>query len=185
MSNEELKEGKHLTVTFRDLYFYKVYSKDFNYTLAGSEFEALGHEVEQGIWEPNDRDNEPRITVGSLELSLYKYHEATCLSLGGRTATNSVQWEMKNSLPDKVVVWNMTVNEFLETVGVIESVLTGKGSPFMCRAYFEVKLEFAKISVKAFYGDHTLWRDSSSRNDKPKWKLANRYYAPKFEIQVL
>ncbi|MCC7160750.1 hypothetical protein IT399_03460 [Candidatus Nomurabacteria bacterium] len=134
--------------------------------------------------ENNDRDNEPCISVETLGLSLYKYHDHTCLSLGGSTVSNSCCWGGPESSDGQVVLWDMTIDEFLKTVYFIESVLSGKGSPYLCRAYFEVELDFAKVLVKAFYGQHVLMPSNSTRGDEVQWKL-RKYYVPKFEICFL
>lgn len=186
INQDVLNKNHQLSVTFTDLYFSKVYRKEFNYELAHKALSKLG-EVKSWVSESNDRDDEPNLKVEALNLKVYQYHDATCVSVGSSVGSDSHRWKLNRFRKEDVVRWDMTIEKFLEIIDVAESILVGQGSPFLCRGYFELKTKFAKIKVKAFYGEHALWPDNDGKDESGKlcWKLANDFFAPKFDIEIL
>lgn len=184
-----LDKNHQLSVIFTDLYFSKVYRKEPNYESARKTLSKLG-EINSWVSEPNDRDSEPHLKVEELNLGMYQFHNATCLSVGSSVGSNSHRWRLNRFRKEDIVRWDLSTEKFLEIVNAIESILAGQGSPFLCRGYFELRLKFAKIKVKAFYGDHTLWPSSEGEDDEDEdgkfsWNLANDFFAPEYNIQFI
>lgn len=150
LKNRKRKMADNLQLLIHDLYFSKYYDQTKDFGKAEKLFSEFWP-TEFRIDEPHDRNDERHLTIGQdKEMALYEFRGGVCFSVGGAVALD--QNDVKQGrFPRKPIRWQLQVRQFLALVDIIEKVLSGRGTPHMCRVFMEVHIRHASIIIGCFY----------------------------------